>query len=140
MVGRELEPEQVVWDLMDSRPVSKGVQVTDGWTVLDPADLCLSESEPDAEQLLGDAVAPIEFRKFAMSAVGADDATDVLGGERVAAVLRCPGLGSRDRTCHRDERPRRLLRLREVGALLDAMALHGGRRACDHLLCRLGSP
>ena len=25
--------------------------------------------------------------------------------------------------------------MREVGALLDAKALHGGRRACDHLLC-----
>jgi len=25
--------------------------------------------------------------------------------------------------------------IREVGALLDAKALHGGRRACDHLLC-----
>jgi ABC-2 type transport system ATP-binding protein len=25
--------------------------------------------------------------------------------------------------------------MREVGALLDAGALHGGRRACDHLLC-----
>ncbi len=25
--------------------------------------------------------------------------------------------------------------MREVGALLDARALHGGRRACDHLLC-----
>jgi ABC-2 type transport system ATP-binding protein len=25
--------------------------------------------------------------------------------------------------------------MREVGALLDGKALHGGRRACDHLLC-----
>src|SRR3984893_18166410 len=25
--------------------------------------------------------------------------------------------------------------MREGGALLDAKALHGGRRACDHLLC-----
>jgi hypothetical protein len=25
--------------------------------------------------------------------------------------------------------------MREVGALLDAKALHGGRRARDHLLC-----
>ena len=25
--------------------------------------------------------------------------------------------------------------MREVGALLDAKALHDGRRACDHLLC-----
>ena len=30
--------------------------------------------------------------------------------------------------------------MREVGALLDAKALHGGRRAYDHLLCLAQSP
>jgi hypothetical protein len=84
--GRELEPEQVGRDLQDSCPVREGIEVADGRTVLDPADLRLGESEPGAEQFLRDAVAPIACREFAMSAVGADDAADVLGGERALSA------------------------------------------------------
>jgi hypothetical protein len=64
--------------------VREGVEVADGRTVLDPADLRLGESEPGAEQFLGDAVTPVACREFAVSAVGAGNAADVLGGERVA--------------------------------------------------------
>src|ERR1700749_1065406 len=56
---REPEPEQVSWDPQDSRPVCEGVEVADGRAILDPADLRLGESEPGAEQFLGDAVAPV---------------------------------------------------------------------------------
>jgi hypothetical protein len=81
---REFEPEQVSRDLQDSRPVREGIEIADGRTVLDPADLCLGESEPGAEKFLGDAVTSVACREFAMPTVGAGDAADVLGGERVA--------------------------------------------------------
>ncbi len=61
----------------------EGVEITDGRTVLDPADLRLGESEPGAEQFLGNAVTPVAGREFAVPAVGAGNAADVLGGERV---------------------------------------------------------
>ncbi len=58
-------------------------QVPDGRTVFDPADLCLGESEPGAEKLLGDAVMPESGRELVVSAVCAGKAADVLGGKRV---------------------------------------------------------
>ena len=82
--GRELEPEQVERDLQHSRPVREGVEIADGWTVLDPADLRLGESEPGAEQFLGDAITSVVCSEFAVPTVGASNAADVLGSERVA--------------------------------------------------------
>jgi hypothetical protein len=70
--------------------VREGVEIADWWTVLDPADLCLGESEPGAEQLLGDAVTSVACREFAVSAVGAGNAADVLGSERVAERWSVP--------------------------------------------------
>jgi hypothetical protein len=70
--------------------VGEGVQVTDGMTVLDPADLRLGESEPGAEKFLGDAVTPVACREFAVSAVGAGNAADVLSRERVAKCWTVP--------------------------------------------------
>jgi len=64
--------------------VREGVEIADGRTVLDPADLRLGESEPGAEQFLGDAATSVACRKFAVPAVGAGNAADVLGSERVA--------------------------------------------------------
>jgi hypothetical protein len=71
-------------DLQDPRPMSEGIKVADGRTVLDSADLRLGESKPAAEKLLGDAATPVACREFSMPTVGTDDAADVLGGERVA--------------------------------------------------------
>jgi hypothetical protein len=73
--------------------VSEGVQVADGRTVLDPADLCLGESEPGAEQFLGDAVTPVAGREFAVSAVGAGNPADVLGRERIPERWSVPEVG-----------------------------------------------
>jgi alkylation response protein AidB-like acyl-CoA dehydrogenase len=70
--------------------VRECIEVADGRTVLDPADLRLGESEPGAEQFLGDAVAPVACREFAVPAVCTDNATDVLGGERVAERRSVP--------------------------------------------------
>jgi hypothetical protein len=63
--------------------VGKGVEVPDGRTVFDPADLCLGESQPGAKKLLGDAVVPKAGREFLVSAVCAGKAADVLGGKRI---------------------------------------------------------
>jgi hypothetical protein len=89
-VRRELEPEQVGRDPQDARPVSEGVEITDGWAVLDPADLRLSESKPGAEQFLGHTAAPVARGEFAMPTVRAGNPADVLGGERVPERWRVP--------------------------------------------------
>jgi hypothetical protein len=70
--------------------VSEGVEIADGRTVLDPADLCLGEAEPGAKQFLGDAATSVACREFAVSAVSAGNAADVLGGERVAECWSVP--------------------------------------------------
>ncbi len=57
--GRELEPKQARRDPQDARPVTEGVEITDGRAVLDPADLRLGESKPGAEQFLGYTAAPV---------------------------------------------------------------------------------
>ena len=64
--------------------MSEGVEVPDGRAVFDPADLCLGESQPGAEKLLGDAVMPVAGRELVVSAVCASKTADVLGGKRVA--------------------------------------------------------
>ena len=81
--GRELEPEQMTWDLQDARPVSEGVEITDRRAVLDPADLRLGEPKPGAKQFLGHTAAPVARREFAMPTIRAGNPADVLSGERV---------------------------------------------------------
>ena len=64
-----------------------------GWTVLDPADLCLREPEPSAKHFLRDAVPAVLGEVIRVLAVRPRHLSDVLRRRRIPKLLRVPEPG-----------------------------------------------
>ncbi|MGH3909037.1 MAG: hypothetical protein ACRDTE_33385 [Pseudonocardiaceae bacterium] len=70
----------------------QGVEVHDGWAVLDPADVGLAQAYPLAKQGLGNAAGAVDRVVVTVGAVGPGHLADVLGGEGISELVGVPEL------------------------------------------------